>query len=85
MRLRVLTEPAAGFKLDKSIFLLSFFIGGLLYDAHQVLYLLDHPADLGIVLVLDRLVELLQTKCLKRELLSLGALDLATYLLDLYR
>ena len=46
-----------------------------------MLYLLDHPADLGIVLVLDRLVELLQTKCLKRELLSLGALDLATYLL----
>ncbi len=57
MRLRVLTEPAAGFKLDKSISL-SFVCVGLylLYDAYKVLNGIDHPTDLGCVVMLDDLI-----------------------------
>ena len=85
MRLRVFTEPAAGFKLDKSISLSC--VSGLILldDADEVLDGIDHTTDLWSVVMLDDLIELLEPESLERELLSLRALDLATYLLDLYR
>lgn len=55
MRLRVLTEPAAGFKLDKSISLSC--VSGLILldDADEVLDGIDHTTDLWSVVMLDDL------------------------------
>ena len=60
MRLRVFTEPAAGFKLDKSISLSCVTGLILLDDTDKVLDSIDHTTDLRRVVVLDDLAELLQ-------------------------
>ena len=55
MRLRVFTEPAAGFKLDKSISLSCVTGLILLDDTDKVLDSIDHTTDLRRVVVLDDL------------------------------
>ena len=52
------------------------------FDRDEVAHLLDHAQNLWCGLVLDRIVQFLNSEGLDRGLLTLGAVDRAAYLGD---
>src|ERR1043165_2504115 len=83
LRAPLLSLISFSFIVVHSLSLLSRNRGGLLRHRHHMPDGADHAADLGAVLELDRLVDLVETEPLQRRPLIVGAADGGARLRDL--